>query len=93
MTYKEKQEEKKRISEKMRVLRANMSDIEIEKVKEKDKERKKRQQEAMSDVEKEFERIDMKHKKRSLRKQRNGKMKLEENLQAKKGMRLLREKG
>ena len=58
-----------------------------------DAERKRKQVDDMDEVEREFRRIDLKHKKRSLRKQRTGKEKLQQNLKAKKGMSLLRDKG
>ena len=47
----------------------------------------------MDEVEREFRIIDLKHKKSSLRKQRTGKEKLQQNLKAKKEISLLRDKG
>ena len=58
-----------------------------------DAERKRKQVDYMDEVEREFRRIDLKHKKRSLRKQRTGKEKLQQNMKAKKGISLLRDKG
>ena len=45
------------------------------------------------DMEKDFEKLTLKHKKRKLRIQRSGREKLQQNLKAKKGMRLLCEEG
>ena len=44
-------------------------------------------------MEKDFEKLTLKHKKRKLRIQRSGREKLQQNLKANKGMRLLREEG
>ena len=58
-----------------------------------DRARKRKHIENMYEVEREFMKIDFKHKKRTLRQQRTGKQKLEQNLKAKRGMRLFREEG
>ena len=58
-----------------------------------DNERKRKEAENVDSVERELRKIGLKHRKRSLRKQRTGKEKLQQNLKAKRGMRLLREEG
>ena len=58
-----------------------------------DRERKKNQKEGMDEVEREFGKINCKHQKRKLRSERTGKEKLQQNLKAKKGMRIFREVG
>ena len=47
----------------------------------------------MDEVEREFGKINCKHQKRKLRSERTGKEKLQQNLKAKKGMRIFREVG
>ena len=58
-----------------------------------DKERKKKNMEKQDEIEKEFEKISSKFRKREFRNNRNGKEKLQQNLKAKKGMRVFREEG
>ena len=70
-----------------------MSDDQKEIENEKRRERRLEILENINDVEREFLKINLKHKKRSLRQQRTGKQKLEQNLKAKRGMRLFREEG
>ena len=58
-----------------------------------DRERKREDKSKRGDVEKEYEKISQKHKQRKLRIGRTGKQKLQQNLKAKKGMRILRSDG
>ena len=58
-----------------------------------DKVRKKYEREQRDESINDFEKISLKHQKRDNRKERTGKEKLMQNLESKKGMRLLREKG
>ena len=58
-----------------------------------DTERKKEERSRQNDIEKDYEKLNKKHKQRTLRIQRSGKEKLQQQLQSKKGMRLLREQG
>ena len=58
-----------------------------------DNERKRKEAKNTDSVEREFRKIELKHRKRSLRKLRTGKEKLLQNLKAKRGMRLLHKEG
>ena len=58
-----------------------------------DTKRKKDKGGAKEEIEKDFERINQKHKKRQSRSQRDGKAKLQQKLKAKKGMKLFRNEG
>ena len=99
-----KSKERDRKRKKRAKLSDDQKEIENEKKREKrlenldkeraaDRARKRKHIENMDEVEREFMKINFKHKKRTLRQQRTGKQKLEQNLKAKRGMRLFREEG
>ena len=75
--------------ERKRKFRAEMSIKDREKV----NEQRKSLRENKNEKEKEFERISLKHRKRTLRNQRTEEEKLTQNLMSKKGMRLFRAEG
>ena len=79
--------------ERGRQERANMSLEKWKAEKRIDRGRKKYEKERKSEIDIDFEKLSIKHKKRVLRSVRTGKKKLTENLQAKKGMRIFREEG
>ena len=79
--------------EKKRKARLKMSEEQREHTREVDRIRKKEENERRCEEGKEFEKIKLKHRIRELRNQRTGKEKLQQNLDAKRGMRLLNEKG
>ena len=89
----EKFEEMERNREKMRKYRANKSEEEKNEELRKDRERKERESEQKDALLTEFEKINLKHQKREWRTKRNGKEKLIENLNSKRGMRLFHDEG
>lgn len=93
MTDDKKKEENEKKRKRMKSLRDERSLEEWKEDCKADNERKRKEAESLDSVEKEFRNIHSKHRKRSLRKQRTGKEKLQQNLKAKRGMRLLREQG
>ena len=85
--------ENERKKERMNLLRQGKSFEDREKDCDLDKQRKKTKNDMKNEIEKEFEKISLKHEKRKARDQRNGREKLQQNLKSKKGMRVFREEG
>ena len=72
--------------ERKRKQRANLSENEKNRRKEIDRQQKRKEKDKKEDVVKEFEKIELKHRIRSLRSKRSEEEKIEQNLKAKEGM-------
>ena len=93
MSSADRKMDNERKKERMKLLRQGKSFEDWEADCELDRQRKETKSGKKNDIEKEFEKISLKHEKRKSRNIRNGKEKLQQNLKAKKGMRIFREEG